>query len=438
MPQSHYDAIIIGAGFAGVTAARELSKANIQALILEGRDRIGGRTWIDQRLGCQLELGGAWVHWFQPHIWSEITRYGLEVRSSPTPQKVYWDANGQVHTGTLEDWFGKMDSGMKSMLSEARKYFPNPYDPLQKFSNLKKVDHISVAEKLAELGLTKEAFDLVYSLWSLHFNSRLEAAGLTQAFRLAALVNNDWKLILETSSVYKIIGGTKLLIEAILKDAPKANLQLSAAVIKVKKVPQGFIVCTSDGREYTSEAVIAALPVNVLNDIDFVPPLSSKKREAASEKQAGTGFKFWARVQGKMNPFILLGPASNKINYVQMEGLEGEDTILVGFGCNSSHIDMDNEAEIEMELRRYIPEIRVIESTGHDWAADPFSQGTWSMLKKHQLTKYLCELQREENGILLAGSDYANGWAGFIDGAIESGITTGRKAAAYIGDKNSG
>jgi monoamine oxidase len=54
------------------------------------------------------------------------------------------------------------------------------------------------------------------------------------------------------------------------------------------------------------------------------------------------------------------------------------------------------------------------------------------MLRPNQLTRYLAELQRPEDGLHLAGSDYANGWAGFVDGAIESGITTARRVAAAL------
>jgi monoamine oxidase len=77
------DVVVIGAGFAGLVAARELGRAGLGVLVLEARDRVGGRTWTDHRLGHDLELGGTWVHWVQPHAWAEMTRYGREITRSP-------------------------------------------------------------------------------------------------------------------------------------------------------------------------------------------------------------------------------------------------------------------------------------------------------------------------------------------------------------------
>ena len=60
--KSKYDVIVIGAGFAGLIATRELSRRHgLNVLIIEGRDRIGGRTWTAKALGEEFEMGGTWV-----------------------------------------------------------------------------------------------------------------------------------------------------------------------------------------------------------------------------------------------------------------------------------------------------------------------------------------------------------------------------------------
>jgi monoamine oxidase len=62
-----HDVIVVGGGFAGVTAARECALRGRDVLLLEARDRLGGRTWSKSWAGTRIELGGAWVHWHQPH-----------------------------------------------------------------------------------------------------------------------------------------------------------------------------------------------------------------------------------------------------------------------------------------------------------------------------------------------------------------------------------
>ena len=62
--REYYDVIVIGAGFAGLTAARDLSASrDLSVLLVEARDRVGGRTCTITELGKEFEIGGQWVHW---------------------------------------------------------------------------------------------------------------------------------------------------------------------------------------------------------------------------------------------------------------------------------------------------------------------------------------------------------------------------------------
>jgi monoamine oxidase len=94
--EARADVVVIGAGFAGLVAARELGRAGLGVLVLEARGRVGGRTWTDRRLGHDLELGGTWVHWVQPHTWAEMTRYGREITRSPAAGEAYWLGAGDA------------------------------------------------------------------------------------------------------------------------------------------------------------------------------------------------------------------------------------------------------------------------------------------------------------------------------------------------------
>jgi monoamine oxidase len=74
-----YDQIIIGAGYAGLTAARELRKAGQKILVLEARDRVGGRVYtkiLDNN--TYVDLGGAWVGPSQDRLYALAREYGVE------------------------------------------------------------------------------------------------------------------------------------------------------------------------------------------------------------------------------------------------------------------------------------------------------------------------------------------------------------------------
>ncbi|MBK5356565.1 FAD-dependent oxidoreductase [Pseudomonas sp. TH41] len=79
-----YDVLIVGGGFAGVTAARDAKENGYRCVILEARNRLGGRTFYQAPFGDQeVELGGTWIHWMQPFVWAETMRYGLEIKETP-------------------------------------------------------------------------------------------------------------------------------------------------------------------------------------------------------------------------------------------------------------------------------------------------------------------------------------------------------------------
>ena len=72
-----FDVIVVGAGYCGLTAAREAAVAGLKVLLVEARDRIGGRSWSSNINGYPFEMGGTWVTWGQPHVYREISRYQM-------------------------------------------------------------------------------------------------------------------------------------------------------------------------------------------------------------------------------------------------------------------------------------------------------------------------------------------------------------------------
>ncbi len=425
------DVIVVGAGFAGVTAARELRRQGHRVLVLEARDRIGGRTWTDSRLGRDLEMGGTWVHWIQPHTWAELSRYGIGVTPSPTPVRGYWISGGSLHSGTAEDLLGLLDRGMAGSTAEALTWFPQPHRPLLAGDRLAEVDRLTIREKLEQLDLTREEFDAVEGMWATNFSGRTEDGGYAQGLRWCALAGGSWQLMFEACATYKIIGGTRGLIEAIAADAG-VEIRTNARVTAVTQDDAGATVTLGDGVTLTASAVVVTLPLDVLDSVSFDPPLSEGKRRAAHQGQASQGVKVWARLRGEYEPFVALAPGSAPLTLCQVEYVEDGETLVVAFGSVTGRLDGNDPGAVQEALRQWLPDVEVLAVASHDWVADDLSGETWPMQRAGQLTGALAELQRPEGRVLLAGSDYADGWAGFIDGAIESGMRAGRDVHALL------
>ncbi|RST60536.1 FAD-dependent oxidoreductase [Siminovitchia terrae] len=429
-----YDAIIIGAGFAGLTAARELEMLGRSVLILEARERLGGRTWMDRRLGCDLELGGTYVHWYQPHLWSELTRYNLDIFEAEPAKKAYWITDRKVKSGTMEELRSILNESYERMMKEVTAFYPFPFEMQKNIS--KEFDSISISEFIEKFDLTKEQQDLISSSMGINYSGPPEEGAATQMFRWWAFSQGNRAIFTDTAGRFKIKGGTRALVEAIASDV-EAEIKYSSVVSSVENNDGNMGVQTKDGEIFYSKTAIVTVPLSTLDKIDFKPALSELKQAFISEKQVSKGVKVWARIKGVLEPFVTYAPVGYPLQSIYYESQVEGDTIVVGFGSDANRLNLKDRDAVEQAIRLWLPEVEVMEVTGHDWTNDEFSKETWPMLKPNQLTSYVEEMRRPENGLYLAGTTYANGWAGFIDGAIENAINTGRKVHHYLKKEDS-
>lgn len=420
------DVIIVGAGFAGLTAARELTHRGYNVTVLEARDRIAGRTHLDERMGRDLELGGTWVHWSQPFVWAEMGRYGIEAVPGAEFTKGYWTIGGTRHEGSADDVLAVLDAPNQRLLADARTYFPLPWQPLTNPA-LTDIDHLTVAEAIDQLELPDDERRLLRSFWSLNFNGRLDRAAYTQALRWCATASGSWQLMFETCATYKIAGGTRRLAEAIAADS-SAKIRLGEAVTSIRQKDDGVTVRTAAGATITAAQLILAVPLATLGTLDVEPALSTGKQAAATNGHAGRGAKLWIKVKGRQERFVAFADEDAPLNFVQAEYIDDDSTILVAFGPDGTAVDVEDTAAAQTALDALVPGLEVLDIAGHNWMDDEHSRSTWSMHYAGYLSDHLAELQRPEGRIRLAGSDVANGWGGFIDGAIESGISAAREA----------
>lgn len=105
------DVLVIGAGGAGLTAAKELMKSGISVLVLEARDRIGGRAFTDTSLGVAWDRGCSWLHASKVNPWVSYARQnGFDLTVDQLIPRIYDGAKrlGGAETGGLFALGGRM------------------------------------------------------------------------------------------------------------------------------------------------------------------------------------------------------------------------------------------------------------------------------------------------------------------------------------------
>lgn len=442
---SDKNVIIIGAGFAGLTAARELQTVGIDYHIVEARDRIGGRAWTDERMGRPLELGATWVHWHQPHIWTEITRYNQDIVPSPIVDTAYWLVDGELNSGTEAEMDAKLARPMEKIFENSREFFPEPHKPFRIFDEdypatqqLKDAflaaDHAGVLDALEEGDFTQEEKDLCNAYWSAGYIGYPATGSALMAKQWAALCDHRLSLVDEQTLRFKLVNGMRGIYDNIAKDL-HGEIRLNTVVAKIEHDAAGATVTYKDGSTETAAAVIVTVPVGALSTIEFNPPLPDSAASVVEERWNSTGFKAWIKIKGHHNIFGY-APQPHVVSVLRSEYFEDDDTtICVAFGSDHTKIDLNSIADAQKVMNQWRPDLEVLDVTGHNWVADEYSGQAWATLRRGQFTNGWHHFRKSESALHFAGADWASGWRGVVvDGAIETGISTAREVVAKLRD----
>jgi pseudooxynicotine oxidase len=423
-----HDVIVIGGGFAGVTAAREAALRRRSVLLLEGRERLGGRTWSGEWHGWPIEYGGAWVHWHQPHTWSELTRAGLPVEISDNAQLAGWYVGSERRSGSIDERDEIARRGWDRFVDGVAQALPAPHDPAAALGALARFDRLSIAERLGELPLSDEERDVLTAELESLAHAPLDDAGAVSVLRWHALSGYSLELTQFTGGRVTIAGGTRALLCAISAGAPFERL-LGAPVSAIRHNADRVEVETRDGTVFAARAAVVAVPLNALGAIEFTPALPEDKQRAIALGQASRGIKIMIHARGEPIIQNSIRPG-HPFGYLGTEALNGDGSqLMIGFGIDAQLCDAGDLTAVQRQLDAILPGYEALDATAHDWLADEHSRGTWAIHRPGWYEHHHAAMQRDEGRVVLAGSDIANGWSGFIDGAIESGLRAGARAA---------
>ncbi|MFE4079102.1 NAD(P)/FAD-dependent oxidoreductase [Arthrobacter sp. NtRootA1] len=417
-----FDVVVVGCGFAGAIAARESRADGKSVLVLEGRERLGGRTWYRKFQGTDqgVEIGGTWIAPDQQKfVQAELERYKVQTFQSPVASNFGWGLNGE-------------------MLNTA---FPIPADEWAALEHAivqidKDADRIRFYEApLGQPGL--EDLDIPYSAYVDALNVPAKTRDFLLAWptfyfgaypqELSALHVISWVSGFGSSVGWytlltdKFVGGTKSLIEHILAEA-ETEVRYNTVVASIADEGTQVRVVTRDGQTILARSIIVTAPLNTWERINFVPELPHAHRAMATEKQAGQSVKVWALVPKLERDFYGIG-IDTTFKWIASEYTTDDGTYLCCFASAEADIDATDLDAVTNAVRQFLPEATVLAVDSHDWNKDEFSLGTWMAYRPGQVMKYSNHLQVPHGRIHFANSDLASGWAGWIDGAIESAFT---------------
>ena len=444
MSTGGYDAIVIGAGAAGLAAARDLSSAGLTVAVLEARERIGGRIYTIRDRACPipLELGAEFIHGRPRETWEIVRAAGLAV----------CDLSG-------EDWAGR--PGALSRLDDFR-------DGLDRV--LRRLERVGPGDMTFEEFLAARCSDLPEDdrAAAVDFIEGFDAARVDRASALALAAERREAERLGQDETFRFRDGYDGVIGWLLAglDPRRASVRPGAPVTAVRWSDGAVEVDRRSPAGASLEPLragraVITVPLGVLQAapgeagaIRFDPPLP-EKAGAAARLAMGSVAKvllvfrepFWEDLRTGADDGALRGLAflhSRDPDFpTWWTSLPVRSAVLTGWvgGATAGRVAAGGrEAAVGQAVasisrllgvdRRRIEEL-LVAARFHDWGADPFSRGAYSYIPVGGLGARE-ELARPVEGTLFFAGEatHFEGEAGTVAGAIRSG----RRAAGEVLD----
>ncbi|KAK0650884.1 Monoamine oxidase N [Lasiodiplodia hormozganensis] len=434
-----YDVIVIGAGYCGLTAARDASLSGLNVLLLEARDRIGGRSWSSNIGGYPFEMGGTWVHWGQPHVWREISRYQMQNELKNSFDFSYGVNHFQLNTAGASSTMShdEEDSLLASALEKfvnvdgasGRNIMPQPanmfYVPeardLDSLSAQDRIDAIASSLSPSERAVL-EGFVLLCS------GGTLKGMSFLEFLHWWAICGYTYQGCLDYLITYKFSGGQSSFAINFFREAlytKRLSYAFNSPIQSVNDMGNKAEVTTRDGRTYQAARIICTVPLNVLSTVSFNPPLPDGKLAAIGVGHVNQCVKVHAEVADKnMRSWTGVTYPSNKLIYAIGDGTTpAGNTHIVAFGSHQYHMQPEEKLdETFAAVKALAPgKMDVQRLVFHNWSKDEFAKGAWFFSPPNLLADHLEDMRARHGNVFFASSDWALLWRSFIDGAIEEG-----------------
>jgi monoamine oxidase len=434
------DVIVIGAGAAGLAAARELADAGLSVALLEARDRIGGRCWTrtEPELAMPIEYGAEFIHGRPAATFSLLREFGIgAAKRSGTRWFVKRGELGVANRGAL---FAEICAAM------AKVGTPRPDVMFAHYLDHRLGPHLSADSRIMAQRMV-EGYDAADP-------QRVSARAIVQEWTAGG---ND--------VTFRPRGGYGALLGALADslDAGCVHLRLQNIVTSVQwQRGRVQVDGTSLGRPFQVEAerAIVALPLGVLQQSPTVPgavrftPRLQEKRAALASLASGPALKvilrfrrpFWELLQQGRYRRAGFFQAPEAAFPTFWTAYPAPAPVLVAWagGPRAAHLSGADSRDI---IRKALDSARLLfgvgadvdgELTGayvHDWQRDPYARGAYSYVRVGGMGARKALGRPLRATLYFAGeaADY-EGETGTVAGALQSGVRAARELLASIGN----
>jgi putrescine oxidase len=434
------DVVVIGAGACGLTAATVLRRHGARVVVLEARDRVGGRLQTDTATGALLELGGQWVSPDQTALKETIAELGLELFSRHRGgESVYIGADGvrTRYTGDIfpttpetRDEIERLIALLDGLVAEI--------DPDRPWAHprARELDAVTWRAFLEERSTDAEARDNVALFVAeamltkpAHTFSALQALLMAaSAGSFSNLVDADF--ILDA----RVVGGLQQ-VPLRLAEALGEDVLLGHPVRRLEWSDDGVVAHADNGVTVRAAQAVVAVPPNLYDRIDYVPSLPGRRQVLHQHLSLGLVIKvhavyetpFW-REDGlsgtAFSPYRTVHEAYDNSNHGDPRG------VLVGFVSDEKADRLlamgpdERRAAVLDSLADYFgPRARhPLVYTESDWASEEWTRGAYAAsFDMGGLVRFGADLQQPVGPLHFASSDLAGHGYQHVDGAIRMG-----------------